>query len=211
MKLSPHPWWHPLFEILGYGVGYVIYRRAQIQSGDTSQVDQGWPVLAAAAIGALIGSRVLGLLEQAPRLHLTWSRVLLPGGRTTVGGLLGGWVAVELFRSLHGVDAHLGDLYPVPLCLGIAIGRIGCLVAGLPDGTQVFLRTCRGGLISGMAFLATLLRSTRRSSSWRWLTPSTAITGQPTPPGQPSASSWWFTLPGACSLTSSSPSRSSTA
>src|SRR5262249_44684126 len=66
------------------------------------------------------------------------SRILelsfLLGGKSVVGGLLGGLVAVELTKAWRGMRTATGDLYVLPLCLAIAVGRIGCFLAGLPDG-----------------------------------------------------------------------------
>ena len=104
-------------------------------AGDLLEEDQRWLIIATAAIGALFGSRILGLMEQVFRLHITWRTFLLPGGRTTVGGLLGAWIAVGLIKRLRGDRSRAGDLFAVPLCLGIAIGRIGCFLAGSADGT----------------------------------------------------------------------------
>ena len=135
-NLSPHPELHPFFEALGYALGFAAYKRARRYTGDLLSEAQRWTVIAAAAIGALLGSRALGLLEQAPRVHIRWSQILLPGGgKTIVGGLLGGWIAVELAKKLNGITTRTGDLFALPLCLGIAIGRIGCLLAGLADDT----------------------------------------------------------------------------
>lgn len=136
LHLTPHPVLHPLFEALAYFLGYRVYRRAKAAQGDVIDDQQRWQVIAAAAIGALVGSRALGLLEQAPRFHLTWQQILLPGGgKTIVGGLLGGWIAVEFTKRLAGIRTRTGDLFAVPLCIAIAIGRIGCLLAGLADDT----------------------------------------------------------------------------
>ena len=57
------------------------------------------------------------------------------GGKTIVGGLLGGWIAVEITKRIRGIHSRTGDLFAVPLCIGIAVGRIGCLLAGLADDT----------------------------------------------------------------------------
>jgi prolipoprotein diacylglyceryltransferase len=61
--------------------------------------------------------------------------VLSPGGKTIVGGLLGGWLGVELVKKLSGIKRRTGDLFALPLCVGIAVGRVGCLLAGLADDT----------------------------------------------------------------------------
>jgi prolipoprotein diacylglyceryltransferase len=61
--------------------------------------------------------------------------LLSPGGKTIVGGLLGGWIGVEIVKRFSGIHRRTGDLFALPLCVGIAVGRIGCLLAGLADDT----------------------------------------------------------------------------
>ncbi len=136
MPFHPHPALHPVFEALGYFLGYRIYTHLRARSGDHLTDEHRWLLLAATALGALAGARVLGLLEQAPRIGWHWSALFAPtGGKTIVGGLLGGWLAVELAKLALHVRSRTGDLYAVPLALGIAIGRIGCFLAGLADDT----------------------------------------------------------------------------
>jgi prolipoprotein diacylglyceryltransferase len=135
LHLTPHPALHTLFETLAYVIGYQLYRRSRAQSGDILADDQRWIIIAAAAVGALLGSRILGVLEQAPRIGIHWQSFLLPGGKTIVGGLLGGWAAVEIAKRIRGIRSRTGDLFAVPLCIGIAVGRIGCFLAGLADDT----------------------------------------------------------------------------
>ena len=135
MTIASQPWLHPVFETLAYSGGYAWYRRTRARRGDFLGEDQRWLVIAAGAVGALVGSRALGLMEQLPHGGITWRMLLMPGGKTIVGGLLGGWVAVELAKLILGIRSRTGDLFVVPLCLGIAIGRIGCFVAGLADDT----------------------------------------------------------------------------
>ena len=94
---------HPIFETLGYAAGFEVYRRTRARVGDRLTDEKRWMVIAAAAVGALIGSRVLGLLEQAQGRGLAWHEFLLSGGKTIVGGLLGGWLAVELAKWAAGI------------------------------------------------------------------------------------------------------------
>ncbi len=135
MAFVAHPELHPVFEALGYLGGYAVYKRVRRRSGDFLSDERRWLILAATALGALAGSRILGLIEQAPRIGFSWRSLLLPGGKTIVGGLLGGWLAVEVAKLVLKIHSRTGDLFAIPLCLGIAIGRIGCFVAGLADDT----------------------------------------------------------------------------
>lgn len=149
MHLAPHSALHTLFEALAYVVGYLLYRRARNASGDLLPEDERWVIIAAAAIGALVGSRVLGVLEQAPETGLHWQLFLLPGGKTIVGGLLGGWLAVELTKRVRRIRSRTGDIFAIPLCIGIAIGRIGCFLAGLADDTYGTATTLPWGIDFG--------------------------------------------------------------
>ena len=57
------------------------------------------------------------------------------GGKTIVGGLVGGLIAVEWTKRRIGVTARTGDLFALPLAIGLAVGRVGCFLTGLDDGT----------------------------------------------------------------------------
>ena len=144
-----HPELHPVLEALGYVGGYLTYRWQRIRGGDALSDEHRWAVIAAAAVGALVGSRALGLLEQAPQAGMHWADWVHPGGKTIVGGLLGGWLGVEAQKLAMGVRARSGDLFAVPLCVGIAIGRLGCFFAGLADDTYGVATTLPWGVDFG--------------------------------------------------------------
>jgi prolipoprotein diacylglyceryltransferase len=128
---------HVILEALAYAVGFQIYRRQRARRGDVIDDARRWTVIAAAAVGAAIGSKVLFCFED-PRLTLEWLRsdpAMLMTGKTIVGGLLGGTVGVEIAKAIVGERRSTGDLFVVPLTIGIAIGRIGCFLGGLEDRT----------------------------------------------------------------------------
>ena len=130
---SIHP--HPVFEALAYALGFQVFLALRRQAGDPVQHQRPWLVLAAIA-GALVGAKVVALLVDPSALWagraepLTWIE-----GKSIVGGLLGGLVAVEATKKVLGIRAATGDLYAIPLTLGIAIGRLGCFLTGLDDRT----------------------------------------------------------------------------
>ena len=141
IPIGSHPAWHPVFEAAGYVGGYLVFRRLRATRGDVVDESQRWSVLAGAAVGALAGSRLLGVAEQWPTVLAAshagrlLALVMTPGGKTIVGGLLGAWIGVEIVKRFSGMRSRTGDLFALPLCVGIAIGRVGCLVAGLADDT----------------------------------------------------------------------------
>lgn len=128
---------HPVFETLAYTVGFQVYRRLRARQGDRVD-DQGrlW-VIAAAIVGAAVGAKALCWFvdPELTRQHLGQPMFFLAGGKTIVGGLAGGLVGVELAKKRLGITRSTGDLFAMPLALGIAIGRIGCFLTGLPDRT----------------------------------------------------------------------------
>ncbi len=133
-SLRVHPHW--FFETLAYVLAFRFYLLLRRRSGDAlADVDRWW-VIAAAAMGAAVGSKVLYWFE-APRLTLQHLRdpAFLLGGKTIVGALIGALFAVELMKARLGITRRTGDLFALPLCLGIAIGRVGCFLTGAEDHT----------------------------------------------------------------------------
>ena len=127
--LAIHPHW--VFEALAYAVGLYLSYRSRRRSGDVVDASSRRAVNIAALAGGLIGSRLLAAFE-APAARWPEAQVLL-GGKTIVGGLIGGVLAVELVKWMRGVKVATGDLFTMPLIAGIAIGRIGCFLSGLDD------------------------------------------------------------------------------
>jgi phosphatidylglycerol---prolipoprotein diacylglyceryl transferase len=129
-----HP--HILFESLAYFIGFWVYRHLRQRNGDPIEATHRWTIVAAAAVGAALGSKLLfWLIDPAATWAHRFDPEFLMGGKTIVGGLLGGLLAVEAIKRRIGITRSTGDLFAVPLAIGIAIGRIGCFLTGLPDRT----------------------------------------------------------------------------
>jgi phosphatidylglycerol:prolipoprotein diacylglycerol transferase len=131
-SVTLHPHW--IFETSAWTFAFWLYSRRRRLTGDVVDARSRAWVIAAATVGGLIGSRILYLLEDPARTAAHWvDPSFLLGGKTIVGGLIGGLVAVEWVKRRLGVTVATGDLLAVPLIAGIAIGRIGCFLSGLDD------------------------------------------------------------------------------
>ncbi len=127
-----HP--HLFFESLSYFIGFRVYLALRRRAGDTVIVPYRWATLSCAAAGAALGARVLAWLASP---DATWDLPsMLLGGKTIVGGLIGGLIGVELTKLAMGIRRSTGDLYAPALAVAIAVGRIGCLLTGVADDTS---------------------------------------------------------------------------
>lgn len=85
--------------------------------------------LVAILFGAGVGAWVLGTLN----LRLSG----IGGyGRSIEGAVFGAILAIELYKRANDIVARTGAIYALPMALGIAVGRIGCLLSGLEDNTH---------------------------------------------------------------------------
>jgi len=74
-----------LFETLAYIAGFQFYRRMRQSFGDPISLDNRWWIIATAAVGAALGSKILGCMEQAPKIVHEWredSNLRPPGPET---------------------------------------------------------------------------------------------------------------------------------
>jgi phosphatidylglycerol---prolipoprotein diacylglyceryl transferase len=118
---------HFTFEVLAYLAAVVVYTWQRRRGGDPIDDRTRATVVMAAAVGAAIGTRLLA--------WLSYPSMPFFAGKTIVGGLLGALIAVEVTKRLIGVRRSTGDPFVLPLIIAIAIGRIGCFLAGPADRT----------------------------------------------------------------------------
>ncbi len=103
-----HP--HIFFEATAYAIAFGLFFLGRRRQGDPISVDFRWWVIAAAVAGAALGCRLLGWLE-SPRLDLPTT------GKTIVGGLAGGLIAVFLTGLSDGTYGN-----PTSLPWGVDFG-----------------------------------------------------------------------------------------
>lgn len=94
----------------------------------------------AAAVGGILGSKIPIWIAYLPAILENPDRIeALLSGRTIVGGIVGGVLAVYLTKRQLGIKERLGNYLVPSLAIGIFFGRIGCLLAGCCYGTATSL------------------------------------------------------------------------
>ena len=126
--------WHLIFETLAYVVAARIYWRAQAVGPQPVPRDR-FLLLAAAVFGAALGSKLLHALEHLPALVERHDVALWLGGKSVLGGFLGGTLGVEIAKRAINWRAATGDAWVTPIAAGLIIGRLGCQLSGLWDQT----------------------------------------------------------------------------
>src|ERR1044072_6337831 len=132
MTIATDPRLHLLFDLLAWGsaglLAHLLYRW-RLRDLSARVVARTGPLYAVAlAIGAIGGAWAFG----------SWNTALFAvphPSHSIAGALAGGIVAVELYKLARGIRGSTGLIWVGPLALGIAVGRVGCLLAGLPDET----------------------------------------------------------------------------
>lgn len=128
---------HLVFEWLALAVGVQLYRWQRRRAGQPALLQPGsFAVAVGCILGAAIGNKLVFWIEMP---HLWQSAMpewrLIASGQSIVGGLLGGLIGVEVAKKLAGIRHSTGDQFILPLVAGTVVGRIGCFLAGLHDGT----------------------------------------------------------------------------
>src|SRR4029079_12793102 len=84
--------------------------------------------IAALLFGAGIGAVLFGTAN-------LWLSNQTGIARSAEGGIAGGIIAIELYKKIAGIRERTGARFALPLAASVAVGRIGCYLAGLDDFT----------------------------------------------------------------------------
>ena len=134
---------HSTLELLALSGGFMLYRQLKKRRGDTQSLwrSNGVWVVLGCLIGAGIGNKIVSALHHPLLMQQLWQQspqaffIAVFSGQSVVGGLLGGWIGVELGKKYAGISSRTGDDFVVPILFGLIIGRLGCFLAGAYDGT----------------------------------------------------------------------------
>ncbi len=133
---------YAIFVLLGCAAAAAIF---MIHTRKTSNIGgfDGVMLLACTLIGALAGSKLLYIIVEAKDIFSSRDGLLgaiSGGGFVFYGGLIGviGATALYCRRSGIAISAFF-DSFTAPMCLGHALGRVGCFFAGCCYGCETNL------------------------------------------------------------------------
>lgn len=114
-----------VFMVLAIVVGIFIFKKSSDQNNHAMGI--AFSGLLGGALGAKLAMLVVyfGELQRADDFSL-----ILFSGKSIVGGLIGGFVGVILYKRLFNIKVRMGNRLVVPILVGMAIGRVGCLMNG---------------------------------------------------------------------------------
>jgi phosphatidylglycerol:prolipoprotein diacylglycerol transferase len=119
----------------GYAVAAVVLVREARRRGLATE---GMGLVAACGLaGGLLGARLAHWLVIEPSFWARHPTAFFDprlGGRTILGGLLGGWLAVAGAKRALGIRRSTGDGFALALAAGEAVGRLGCFCNGCCGG-----------------------------------------------------------------------------
>ena len=137
-------WIHIFFDLISYAAaGYLswkYFRPSSLIEDDRLR----WHYYTVLVAGLILGSVGLSTLNNYLSLA---GRVIL--GKSILGALFGGIVFSEFFKGTMGIKGSTGAYFAPSLAIGIAIGRIGCFLAGLEDYTYGIETTLPWGVDFG--------------------------------------------------------------
>jgi len=132
LHIPVDPRLHLIFDLLAWAAAAATarllygWRLKELAGTATAGLGPGYALSLAA--GAIAGAWVAGSANTA--------MMTIPyPSHSIAGALAGGILGVELYKAARGIRTSTGAIWVGPLAVGIAVGRIGCLLAGIKDDT----------------------------------------------------------------------------
>ena len=126
---------HWILEYLAFFVAFKYYVWLRKKCSDQISSGNRLSIILGAIVGAFIGSRFIGYLEN-PMISFNAQRIIhLLDSKSIIGGLFGGLLGVEISKKIIHEKQSSGDLFTLPIIVGIFIGRIGCFLSGTNEFT----------------------------------------------------------------------------
>lgn len=132
--MSPWRALYPLIVLTGLMVSYWAlcqrYAKSQLDSQQRTAIGL------AAFVGAMLGAKFpFWLTAEISQNSWLW----FADGKTILGGIFGGYLAVELTKGALGIAHRTGDHFAIPIAIAVGFGRLGCFTSGCCYGAVTSL------------------------------------------------------------------------
>jgi prolipoprotein diacylglyceryltransferase len=122
---------HGLFVGLGVVAAVVVFVSEARRRGHTD--DRLLIVVTGALVGGALAMRLGTWMQHVDlRANASFAEQWAYGNRSVLSGLVGAWLGVHVAKRLCGYKLRTGDLFAPAVAIGMAVGRIGCLLTELP-------------------------------------------------------------------------------
>jgi phosphatidylglycerol:prolipoprotein diacylglycerol transferase len=121
---------YTFFMVLAFVAAFICYKLTAVKL-DKENSGNRVLVIVFALLGGIVGAKLPILLYNYKYLLIYPQNInLLISGRTIIGGLIGGVVTVYLVKRHLKIQIRTGNDIAAPAALGMAVGRVGCLLGG---------------------------------------------------------------------------------
>jgi prolipoprotein diacylglyceryltransferase len=132
---------HDFFTALGLLAGLALYYYELRRRG--MLCFRIFVISVLAIFGGGLGARLITAWEHLPyysnQAGAPLSYLISHSGKSIIGGIAGGYLAIVLSKRALGYTQSTGDCYAAAIPLAMVIGRVGCYLSELPLGTPTGL------------------------------------------------------------------------
>lgn len=134
LRIESYPFFMGLALVTGLAV-FLFYAKRLKKSNEHS-----FAILMAALVGGTLGAKIPIWIAQYREIAASGFDInTILSGRTIVGGLVGGTLAVWWIKRRLGIKQRIGNAIAPAISAGIAVGRIGCFLRGCCYGIPTSL------------------------------------------------------------------------
>jgi len=117
---------YAFFMVLGIVAAIGWFRHQSRLEGPADP--HSWTIILSALFFGSLGAKLMAVALSAGRYPSFGVIQFLYAGRSIVGGLIGGWFGVKLVKRVLGIHTRHGNAIAPAAALGLAVGRLGCLL-----------------------------------------------------------------------------------
>lgn len=113
-----------IFNIIGLVAAFMVSKWIPNRTNSNLTPEQQLKNLAGLVTGAIIGSKIPVMLSYG------FDSIVLLSSKSIYGALIGAYIGINISKRISGIKGNFGDIYIMPLCIGVFFGKIGCYING---------------------------------------------------------------------------------